>query len=160
MVRYAGQCISLPAPTRTHWPFLPHPYGWFEKEQAEIVRERRRIGSPAAIPCHGYVPTQWGLDADGRYAGHGMLPCVSACANEREMPARIVVDPHIHCGKPCVAGTRIPVLHVLELVHAGMSFDDIMRDFYPDLQVADIQACIRYAMDVIGAEDIHITART
>jgi uncharacterized protein (DUF433 family) len=73
------------------------------------------------------------------------------------MKERIAVDAHIHFGKPCVAGTRIPVLHVLELVYAGLSFDDIMRDYYPDRQVEDIQACIRYAMDVIAAEDIHIT---
>ena len=74
------------------------------------------------------------------------------------MRERIAVDPNIHFGKPCVAGTRIPVLSVLELVFAGLSFDDIIRDYYPDLQVDDIRACIRYAMDIIAAEDIHITA--
>jgi uncharacterized protein (DUF433 family) len=73
------------------------------------------------------------------------------------MKERIAVDPNIHFGKPCVAGTRIPVLNVLELVWEGLSFDDIVRDYYPDLQVEDIRACIRYAMDIIIAEDIHIT---
>ena len=74
------------------------------------------------------------------------------------MPERITVDPNIHFGKPCVAGTRIPVLSVLELVFEGFSFDTMIQDYYPDLQVEDIRACIRYAMDVIAAEDIHITA--
>jgi uncharacterized protein (DUF433 family) len=73
------------------------------------------------------------------------------------MKERIAVDPHVHFGKPCVAGTRIPVLNVLELLWEGLSFDDIVRDYYPDLQVEDIRACIRYAMDIIVAEDIHIT---
>ena len=73
------------------------------------------------------------------------------------MKERIAVDPHIHFGKPCVAGTRISVLNVLELIWEGISFDDIVRDYYPDLQVEDIRACIRYAMDIIVAEDIHIT---
>lgn len=73
------------------------------------------------------------------------------------MKERIAVDPNIHFGKPCVAGTRIPVLNVLELIWEGLSFDDIVRDYYPDLQVEDIRACIRYAMDIIVAEDIHIT---
>ena len=68
------------------------------------------------------------------------------------MQEHIAVDPNIHFGKPCVAGTRIPVLSVLELVFEGLSFDNIIRDYYPDLQVADIQACIRYAMDVIAAK--------
>jgi uncharacterized protein (DUF433 family) len=73
------------------------------------------------------------------------------------MQARITVDANVHFGKPCVAGTRIPVLNVLELVWEGCSFDDIIRDYYPDLELDDIRACIRYAMDVIAAEDIHIS---
>ena len=73
------------------------------------------------------------------------------------MLERIVVSPHIHFGKPCVAGTRIPVLNVLELVRDGLSFDVIVRDYYPDLQIEDIQACLQYAMEVVAAEDIHIS---
>ena len=73
------------------------------------------------------------------------------------MKDRITVDANIHFGKPCVAGTRIPVLNILELVREGLSFDDIIRDYYPDLQIDDIRACIRYAMDVVAAEDIHFS---
>ena len=72
------------------------------------------------------------------------------------MKERITVDATVHFGKPCVSGTRIPVLDVLELVREGLSFDDIIQNYYPDLEVDDIQACIRYAMNVIAAEDIHI----
>ena len=52
--------------------------------------------------------------------------------------ARIVVDPHVHFGKPCVTGTRIPVQSVLELVRDGIAFDEIIRDYYPDLEPDDI----------------------
>jgi uncharacterized protein (DUF433 family) len=76
------------------------------------------------------------------------------------MQERIAVDPNVHFGKPCVAGTRISVLSVLELVFEGPSFCTIMYYYYPDLQVDDIRACIRYAMDIVAAEDIHITAHT
>lgn len=72
------------------------------------------------------------------------------------MKARIIVDPNIHFGKPCVAGTRIPVQSVLELVREGITFEEIIQDYYPDLEAADIQACLQYAIDVIAAEDIHI----
>lgn len=72
------------------------------------------------------------------------------------MKARIVVDPNIHFGKPCVAGTRIPVQNVLELVREGLTFEEIIQDYYPDLEAEDIQACLQYAIDVIAAEDIHI----
>jgi uncharacterized protein (DUF433 family) len=57
-----------------------------------------------------------------------------------------------------VAGTRIPVVDVLELVAQGISFDEVIRDYYPQLEREDIQACIRYAIEVVGAEDIHIKA--
>jgi uncharacterized protein (DUF433 family) len=74
-----------------------------------------------------------------------------------QMQNRIEVNPKIHFGKPCVAGTRIPVLDVLELVGEGISFADIIKDYYPDISHEDIQACIRYAIEVVDAEDIHLT---
>jgi len=75
------------------------------------------------------------------------------------MNERIVVDPAIHFGKPCILGTRIPVENVLELVREGINFAEIIKDYYPELTVDDIQACIQYAIDVVRAEDIHITAK-
>ena len=62
-----------------------------------------------------------------------------------KMKERIEVDPNIHFGKSCVAGTRIPVQSVLELVSEGLSFGEIIQDYYPDLQIEDICACIKYA---------------
>jgi uncharacterized protein (DUF433 family) len=74
------------------------------------------------------------------------------------MKKRIVVNPKIHFGKPCVAGTRITVQNVLELIREGLSFAEIIQGHYPDLKTEDIQACIQYAIDVVIAEDIHIAA--
>lgn len=67
---------------------------------------------------------------------------------------RISVNPQIHFGKPCIAGTRITVQNVLELLYAGLSFEDIIRDYYPDIEVDDIRACIKYAIALIAAEDV------
>jgi len=72
------------------------------------------------------------------------------------MKDRIAVHPGIHFGKPCVAGTRIPVQSVLELVREGLSFAEIIRDYHPDLEPEDVRACIQYAIDVVAAEDIHL----
>src|SRR5438874_12728587 len=69
------------------------------------------------------------------------------------MKERIAVNPQIHFGKPCVAGTRIPVQSVLELVREGLSFAEIIRDFYPDLQPEDVRACVKYAIDVWAPVD-------
>ena len=72
------------------------------------------------------------------------------------MKNRIEVNPAIHFGKPCVAGTRITVQGVLELVRDGIPFEQIIRDYYPDLTAEDIQACVQYAMDIVAVEDVHI----
>lgn len=74
------------------------------------------------------------------------------------MKDRIAVNPQVHFGKPCVAGTRIPVQNVLELVRDGLAFSEIMRDYYPDLESEDIRACVQYAIDVVTVEDIHLAA--
>jgi len=69
---------------------------------------------------------------------------------------RITVSPTIHFSKPCIAGTRITVEGVLELVRDGMSFAQIIENFYPDLTVEDIYACVQYAIDLVAAEDINL----
>ncbi len=73
---------------------------------------------------------------------------------------KITVDPKIHFGKPCVAGTRITVQSVLELIDEGLSFAEITRDYYPELQEDDIRACLRYAIALVAAEDINLAAIT
>lgn len=57
------------------------------------------------------------------------------------MKERIEVNPNIHFGKPCIAGTRITVQSVLELLGDGLTFSEIVRDYYPELEAEDIQAC-------------------
>ena len=74
------------------------------------------------------------------------------------MTDRIVADPRVHFGKPCVAGTRITVQNVLELIDEGIPFHGIIDDYYPDLAPDDIHACIRYAIALVGAEEIHLRA--
>ena len=72
------------------------------------------------------------------------------------MRERIAVQSHIHFGKPCVAGTRVTVQSVLELVREGVSAADIGRDYYPDLTADDVRACVQYAIDLITLEDIRV----
>lgn len=59
---------------------------------------------------------------------------------------RIVVDPAVRSGKPCVRGTRITVYDVLEYLAGGMSEDQILADF-PALTRDDIRACLAFAAD-------------
>jgi uncharacterized protein (DUF433 family) len=48
------------------------------------------------------------------------------------------------------------VQDVINLVRAGIPFDEIVRDYYPKLQIDDIRACIEYAVDVMGVEDVFL----
>lgn len=74
------------------------------------------------------------------------------------MNQRISINPNIHFGKPCVTGTRITVQSVLELINEDLSFNEIKQDYYPDLEIEDIKACMDYAIAMIAAEDIRIAA--
>ena len=62
-----------------------------------------------------------------------------------ESRARISVNPNVHFGKACVTGTRISVRDVLELLQVGRSLEAITTDYYPDLEKADVRACVEYA---------------
>jgi len=57
---------------------------------------------------------------------------------------RIVSDPNICGGEPCVAGTRVPVWVVLSHLAAGEDKETLLQNF-PRLTKEDIQACLEYA---------------
>jgi len=59
---------------------------------------------------------------------------------------RIVIDPNVRFGKPCVRGTRISVGDVLGYLAGGMTEDEILRDF-PQLARDDVRACLAYAAE-------------
>jgi len=55
-----------------------------------------------------------------------------------------------------VAGSRVTVQSVLELVNDGLSFKEIIQGYYPELTIEDIHACLQYAIALVAAEDIHL----
>ena len=68
---------------------------------------------------------------------------------------RIVIDSKIYGGKPSIRGTRITVTMILELIEDGLTFQQIINDYYPQLSEDDIKACLEYARAVVEGEDIH-----
>jgi len=62
---------------------------------------------------------------------------------------RIQVDPKVCHGQPCIKGSRIMVYLVLELLEAGLTPDQIIQDYYPQLVKQDIEACLHYAASLI-----------
>jgi uncharacterized protein (DUF433 family) len=60
---------------------------------------------------------------------------------------RIMSDPNICFGKPCIRGHRIWVSLVLDLLADGLSIGDVLEQ-YPQLVEDDIRACIAYAAEM------------
>lgn len=63
--------------------------------------------------------------------------------------SRITISPDQCHGRPCIRGMRVRVVDVLELLAAGATVADILRDF-PDLEGDDIRACLAYAVTQLG----------
>lgn len=59
---------------------------------------------------------------------------------------RIAIQPGKRGGRPVVRGLRITVYDVLGWLADGMTDDEIIEDF-PELEKADIRACLAYAAD-------------
>lgn len=59
---------------------------------------------------------------------------------------RITIEAGKRGGKPCIRGLRITVYEVLEYLAAGMTQEEILRDF-PYLESEDLRACLEYAAD-------------
>ena len=57
---------------------------------------------------------------------------------------RITINPEQCGGRPCVRGMRIRVTDVIELLAAGMSAEQVLKEL-PDLEPEDIQACLQFA---------------
>ena len=62
------------------------------------------------------------------------------------MSPRITSDPGICGGKPCIAGTRMRVLDVLEYMAGGDSVDELLRAF-PYISREDVLACLAFAAE-------------
>jgi uncharacterized protein (DUF433 family) len=60
---------------------------------------------------------------------------------------RIAIDHAICGGRPTVAGTRVRVSDILEMLAEGASEGEIVAD-YPYVALEDIRACLAYAASV------------
>ncbi len=73
--------------------------------------------------------------------------------NENELLKRITFDPAIFNGKPIIRGKRIAVEHLLGMIAAGSTIDELL-DGYPFLEKEDIRACMTYAHRIVSNERI------
>ena len=64
--------------------------------------------------------------------------------DKTELLKRITIEAGKCGGRPCIRGSRMRVVDVLELLSAGAKFEEILQD-YPTLEQQDILAAIEYA---------------
>jgi uncharacterized protein (DUF433 family) len=76
-----------------------------------------------------------------------------------ELLSRISIDPNVCFGKPCIRGHRIWVSLILDLLAGGSSVPEILRD-YPDLEEADVLACIAYGAEMSRERYVDIPSKT
>ena len=68
--------------------------------------------------------------------------------------APLTINPAQCGGRPCIRGMRMRVKDLLDLLAAGVSPEDILRD-YPYLEKEDIQAALEFA----AAQSDHVMLR-
>lgn len=67
---------------------------------------------------------------------------------------RITLNPEVCHGKPTIRNMRYTVAMILDLLGAGMTTDEIMKD-YPALVQEDILACLIYASKLANMKSMH-----
>ncbi len=77
-------------------------------------------------------------------------------ANWRE---RIVIDPAIHHGEPCIKGTRVPLSVIVGSVADGDTPQQII-DAWLQLTGDDIRAALKFAAEAVNNADFVPLQRT
>ncbi len=72
--------------------------------------------------------------------------------------SRIQIDPNICHGRPVIRGTRVPVSVIVGSLAAGMTADEIQREY--DVSKDGIQAALEFANELIQQESFHTLPNT
>ena len=75
-----------------------------------------------------------------------VLRMLLLCRGSREAIVfdRITVEPGKMNGQPCVRGLRITVAHLLRLIAAGWTLEQVQQEF-PFVEAADVHQALLYA---------------
>jgi uncharacterized protein (DUF433 family) len=73
--------------------------------------------------------------------------------DQPDLLRRLISDPAIFGRKPIVRGRRLAVEHILSMLAADDTAQDILAA-YPFLEPEDIRACILYAYKLVAHERI------
>ncbi len=74
----------------------------------------------------------------------------------KEIYPGVSVDAEVAHGKLVISGTRIPVALVLGQLAAGVSYDELEREY--GLTQEQAQAAIGYAAQIVASESVYAVA--
>jgi uncharacterized protein (DUF433 family) len=98
------------------------PQDWFPT-QPKPIKNQIKPASPASTPPSRVIQSE-----------------------QRDLSERIVASQDVLHGKPRIAGTRIMVYQILDLLAAGKKVDEITsEEYFPDITAEDVYAAIEYA---------------
>lgn len=69
-----------------------------------------------------------------------------------EWRQRILIDPRIHHGDPCIKGTRVPVSVIVGSIADGETVAGLLAS-YPQLGEEDIRAALKFAAEAVSLAD-------
>jgi uncharacterized protein (DUF433 family) len=76
-----------------------------------------------------------------------------------ELLKRILIDPRVCAGKPCIRGTRIWVSLIVDNLAAGLSDEEIIAA-YPSLKKEDVMAALAYAAELTHDRYLPLSVQT
>jgi uncharacterized protein (DUF433 family) len=65
---------------------------------------------------------------------------------------RILIDPAIHHGEPCIRGTRVPVSVIVGSIADGNTPEQILGA-WPQLTSEDVKAALKFAAEAVNNAD-------
>src|SRR5260221_14415349 len=124
---------------------------------AARITERRNLVDVDTEPnhCDPNLPERHCAFTAGAH-GVRLRPRSEMKANWRE---RIVIDPAIHHGEPCIKGTRVPLSVIVGSVADGDTPEQII-DAWPQLTGDDIKAALKFAAEAVNNADFVPLSRT
>ena len=72
---------------------------------------------------------------------------------EHNVLTRITLNPEVCNGRPSIRNMRFTVAQMLELLAAGMSFEEVLED-YPYIEKGDINACLLFAALIANPQSV------
>ena len=72
------------------------------------------------------------------------------------MYERITISSDQMNGEPCIRNLRIPVATIITMFAQGIQSDKIL-EYYPDLELEDIEQALNFAAETVREKEIPLT---